>query len=277
MIPEENRMDFTKMHGAGNDFIMLNNISESLNLPVELITALCARHFGIGADGLIILKPSSKYNFRMVYYNSDGSRAGMCGNGARCAARFAVDQGIAPRKLKFESDSGIVEAEVAGEWVEISMGEVRELRLNIDVDSFRVSYAVAGVPHAVLFSGDDKSPDQSDFLNAARKIRHHKSFEPDGTNVNLAVIRDQGSLSYRTYERGVEAETMACGTGAVAVSVIAAHLGMVKSPVDCRAAGGDTLRVSFIKKSYGAAKACLKGPAVETYSGSVDVQGIVRR
>ncbi|MGM0483204.1 MAG: diaminopimelate epimerase [Candidatus Krumholzibacteriota bacterium] len=264
-------MEFTKMHGAGNDFIMINDMDETLDISAELVSVLCARRFGIGADGVVILRPSRIKNFTMIYYNSDGSRAGMCGNGARCAVRFAVNEGIASGRISFESDSGLMEGRVRGESIEISMGEVRGLKLNMEVEGERVSYAVAGVPHAAIFEEGGGSSLQDDFVEVARKIRYSERFKPEGANVNLVYGIGSGSLSYRTYERGVEAETMACGTGALAISVLAGHLGIAGESVECRTYGGDILKVNYRKEHYGASNCFLTGPAIETFRGSVDI------
>lgn len=264
-------MEFSKMHGAGNDFIMINDMDESLRITEELITALCKRHFGVGADGVVILRPSREYDFTMLYFNSDGSRAGMCGNGARCAARFAINEEISGAEMVFQTDSGTVRGKIEEEEVEVSLGKVKGLRLNLELKNLRISYAEAGVPHVVIFNGQDNSVQSSDFKALARQIRYSEEFEPEGTNVNLVNITGDNSLSYRTYERGVEDETRACGTGAAAVSVIASHLGKVGKPVECRTAGGDILRINFEKEDYGASSCYLTGPAVETFRGRVDI------
>ena len=264
-------MEFAKMHGAGNDFIMINDMDESLHISSDLVSVLCARHFGIGADGIVILRPSETGDFTMIYYNSDGSRAGMCGNGARCAVRFAVNEGIASGNISFQSDAGAMRGRIRGDKVEISMGEVRGLRLNMEIAGERVSYAVAGVPHAAIFEEGRTSSVQNNFVEAAREIRYSEHFKPAGANVSLVYDINEGSLSYRTYERGVEEETMACGTGALAISVIAGHLGITGQPVECRTAGGDILEVRYSKKPYGASDCFLTGPAVEIFRGSVDI------
>ena len=269
-------MEFVKMHGAGNDFIMINDMDESLDLSAELVSVLCARHFGIGADGIVILRPSSISDFTMIYYNSDGSRAGMCGNGARCAVRFAVNEGLTTGTISFQSDSGAMMGRVRDDRIEISVGEVRGLSLNMEIEGERVSYAVAGVPHAAIFEEGSVSSLHTNFVEVARKIRYSERFKPEGTNVNLVYDAGSSSLSYRTYERGVETETMACGTGALAISVIAGHLGITGELVECRTVGGDVLEVSYRKEAYGASNCFLTGPAVEIFRGSVDISEFIK-
>jgi diaminopimelate epimerase len=269
MIKMKNRLSFSKMHGAGNDFVVIGDMEKAFSISPGLVSALCDRRFGIGADGLILIQPSEEASFKMLYFNSDGSRAKMCGNGARCAARFAFDHSIAPASFTFETDSGIVEAEAGKREVTISLGAVSGLELNLDLGSIApaVSFAVAGVPHALLISERAGDITHDDFLATARFIRYNSRFKPGGTNVNIVNVIDKNSLFYRTYERGVEDETLACGTGAVAISVITSHLGMIESPVSCNTSGGDILKVSFDKTDCGAKNCLLTGPAVESFSG----------
>ena len=265
----KNRISFSKMHGAGNDFVVIEDMKKIFKLSSGLVSALCDRHFGIGADGLILIQPSEAASFKMIYLNSDGSRAGMCGNGARCAARFAYDHSIANESMVFETDSGIVEAEIDKDTVKISLGSVSGLKLNLNLGTAAraVSFAVAGVPHAVILSRDARDISRDDFLQISRSVRYHNIFNPDGANVNMVSVIDKNSLFYRTYERGVEDETLACGTGAVAISVITSQLGMTESPVSCETSGGDILTISFDQTESGAKNCLLSGPAVESFSG----------
>jgi diaminopimelate epimerase len=262
------RFEFMKMHGAGNDFIMIADIEDRFEADRDLITSLCDRHRGIGADGLILLRPSRQADFRMRYYNSDGGEAELCGNGARCTARFALVAGIAGPAMSFETGAGRVEALVDGETVRIDIGEVDGIRLAIRLDELspEIHFAVAGVPHAAAITADARGVEQ--FLALARKVRYHETFSPDGANFNLVTIRGRHELVYRTYERGVEEETLACGTGAVAVSVITAHLGLTESPVTCETSGGDRLVIEFEKTSTGGKGCRLTGPAVISFRGS---------
>jgi diaminopimelate epimerase len=242
----------------------------------ETIAALCAAHRGIGADGLILIRPSERGQFRMRYYNRDGGEAAMCGNGARCAALFAHRSGIAGRTMTFETGSGVAEAEILQSGVAIGIGDVGGLRLNLALAAANepVHFAEAGVPHAALLTEDAVSYPDERFLSLARSIRNDPAFQPAGANVNLVTVHRSDRLSYRTYERGVERETLACGTGAVAVAVITSHLGITRSPVACETSGGDTLEVAFERVDGGAAACRLTGPAVETFSGTFSLARI---
>jgi diaminopimelate epimerase len=265
-------IEFTKMHGAGNDFIMIDDMDLSFEDDPRLIAALCETHRGIGADGLILIRPFAEFDFEMRYFNSDGSRAGMCGNGARCAARFALERGIAGQKMVFSTGSGPVSAEVAGDRVRIGLESVEGLRLGIDLlKGTSAGFAVSGVPHAAIFVEDAKGWERERFIETARNVRHDPLFGPEGTNVNLVTVVSPHSLVYRTYERGVEDETLACGTGAVGVSVIAAHMGLVSSPVSCETSGGDTLETAFDIAAEGAVNCFLTGPAVISFRGSAEL------
>lgn len=267
-----NERPFRKMHGAGNDFIIIDDMSLTFEATPWIIKALCDRHRGIGADGCILIQPSRVGEFGMRYYNSDGSEAQMCGNGARCAARFAHDIGLAGAGMRFETGAGLIAAEIEGGAVKISIGAVTDLRLDVPVPgaSAPVHFALCGVPHAVMFAAAVREMNRESFLALARAIRHFSGFGPQGTNVDLAQVLAHGALIYRTYERGVEDETLACGTGAVAVSVVAAHLGLVAPPVRCETSGGDVLSVEFEKNSTGAENCRLSGPAVFSFSGVFD-------
>ncbi len=263
-------IDFVKMHGAGNDFIMIDDMEERFEPNAGIIAALCAHHRGIGADGLILLRPAAEGRFRMCYYNSDGGEAAMCGNGARCAALFAYRRGIARRKMEFETGSGAVGAEVRGDVVAVDIEEVKGLRLHIPLEDAGVEahFAVAGVPHTVILVTDARAYTTGRFLSLARSVRHDPIFQPAGANVNLVTVHRPDRLTYRTYERGLERETLSCGTGALASAVIAAHLGLAKSPVGCETSGGDTLEVTFDRGESGATNCRLVGPAVVSFTGS---------
>lgn len=261
---------FVKMHGAGNDFIMLNGIDIRPALYKELIADLCSRRRGIGADGLIILLTSGEADFRMVYYNSDGGEAEMCGNGARCAARFAFDTGIASNPMTFETRSGIVEAEIRGELVEVGIGEVTGVEIGMCIVGIEgdVHFADSGVPHAAILHEEVESIPAEEFIRQAKRLRRHEHFGSMGANVNFVTVRGDHEVSFRTYERGVEEETEACGTGAAAVSVITAHLGLTSPPVTCVTSGGDRIVVGFEKTEGGAANCTLLGPAVTVFEGT---------
>ncbi len=265
------KFEFTKMHGAGNDFIMIDDMKSIFDESPGLIAALCEFHRGIGADGIILLRPSEETDFAMKYFNSDGSEAEMCGNGARCTAVFALDRGIAGKKMRFSTGAGPVSAEVAGDRVRIGLEPVRGLRLGLVLpDGTTAGFAVSGVPHAAIIVEDARSWERESFVNMARSVRFDPLFEPTGTNVNIVTVESGSKLVYRTYERGVEDETLACGTGAVAISVIAAHMGLVSSPVTCETSGGDILETSFELNDDGAYQCTLTGPAKVSFRGEAD-------
>ncbi len=262
--------DFSKMHGAGNDFLMIDDRDERWRFPKASIAALCSRHRGIGADGLILLRPSAAAHFSMLYYNSDGGEADMCGNGARCAAAFAHERGIVGRSMDFETRAGIVQAEILENGVRIGIGEVRGISLGVRIEAFprTVHYGVCGVPHAVIIDDDLRKKPHDEFVRFARKVRHDPAFGTAGANVNAVSVTGKSRCAYRTYERGVEDETLACGTGAVVVATVLAHLESAESPILCETHGGDALEVDFTKTTWGAAGCRLEGPVVVAFRGT---------
>jgi diaminopimelate epimerase len=205
-----------------------------------------SERISVGADGLILIEPSKKADFKWRYYNADGSEAEMCGNGGRCVARFAYLKGIAGSSLKFETLAGILSAQVDGKKVKLEMTKPFGLKLDetifIDGEEQIFSSINTGVPHAVLFAEDLEG---LDIIRIGRAIRYHSFFAPGGTNANFVRVEKDSQLSIRTYERGVENETLACGTGAVASALVAAFKGLVKSPVSIKTRGGEVLTVYF--------------------------------
>jgi diaminopimelate epimerase len=266
----ERNIAFVKMHGAGNDFLMIDDRDSRLDLSPATIAALCDRHRGVGGDGLILIRPSASSDFAMRYYNSDGTEAELCGNGSRCAAAFAFEHRIAERTMRFETGSGIVDAEVFTRGVRIGVGEVASLRLNVALASSKLvaHYGVCGVPHAVVVDEHFASLPPDEFVRAARAIRRDPAFGGAGANVNAVTLREGSRFAYRTYERGVEAETLACGTGAVVTSVVLAHLGLATPPVTCETAGGDVLEVDFDAAPTGATRCRLTGPVAVAFDGT---------
>lgn len=262
--------DFCKMHGAGNDFLMINDMDERCLISKASIAALCSRHRGIGADGLILLRPSAAARFSMKYFNSDGGEAEMCGNGARCAAKFAHECGIAERGMAFETRAGMVRAEILKEDVRIDIGDVRGLAIAAHIGSCArpVHFGVCGVPHAVIVDDDARSLPHDEFVRFARKVRHDPAFAARGANVDVVSVTGKHRCSYRTYERGVEDETLACGTGAVVVSAVLVHLASVEPPVLCETRGGDVLEVDCTRTADGATDCRLKGPVVVSFRGT---------
>lgn len=266
---------FYKMTGGGNDFVLLDNRKGKIRADYSaLAKKLCDRKFSIGADGLLALETAKDADFRMVYYNADGSRAEMCGNGARCIARFAYLHKAAPKKMDFMTDAGLIGAEIKTDTVKIKMSEPKGLRLDfpikLDGKEINLSSLNTGVPHAVLMVSDIE---KADVQAMGRQIRYHRDFAPAGTNVNFVKHRDNHSLTVRTYERGVEGETLACGTGVVASSLIAAAKSLVESPVACATRGGDVMNVyfKFNPKDGSFSDVYLEGPALVCFQGEVEI------
>jgi diaminopimelate epimerase len=267
-------LEFWKMSGAGNDFIVIDN--RDYKLPEAgrepLFQQWCRRGISVGADGVLLVEPSSVADFRMRYYNADGREAETCGNGSRCIARFAHLRGIAPAKMHFETMAGIYEAQVRGETVAVRLSDAHQMRLSLGVsgDAYTgpVHFINTGVPHVVLFWDDlDNAPVEP----LGRWLRYHEMFAPAGTNANFIKVTSEKSLSIRTYERGVEAETLACGTGSIASAIVATHLGKVSPPVGVLTRSGDVLTIDFEPTPDGAKNVLLEGPARVVFRGFIEV------
>jgi len=266
-------ISFYKMSGSGNDFIVIDNrsrIIDDTELPT-LIRHACRRKLSVGADGLILIEPSDTADFRWRFFNSDGSRAEMCGNGARCAARFAVINGIAGESLSFETDAGLVTGQVKGSRVKVKMPDPVDLRLDDSISLanglLTVSSINTGVPHAVIMA--DAIADINVF-NVGREIRNHKAFAPAGTNVNFICRQNRGHLAIRTYERGVEDETLACGTGSIASALIASCKLDWDSPIDLTTRSGELLRIHFNKNGNVFDNVYLEGDVRIIYTAQLD-------
>ncbi len=266
---------FTKMHGAGNDFVMIENLSGNLELSSENIAHLCDRRYGIGADGVLLLETAedSALDARMVYYNADGSRAEMCGNGARCFTAFAQINGLGTKdSLRFLTDAGPLTATAQNNLYTIEMPPAHSIKLNTVLDltsgSTTVHSVNTGVPHAICFV---ENISQIDICSIGAEIRHHPFFEPAGANANFAQFQNDGSILLRTYERGVENETLACGTGATAVAIITHLLHQSSRPISLKVAGGATLSVDFDVTNDTVHNVTLTGPAVSVFEGTIEI------
>jgi diaminopimelate epimerase len=264
---------FTKMNGAGNDFILIDNRAGEIDLNRIQIAHLCDRHRGIGADGILLLEnPSDHADFRMRYFNADGGEAEMCGNGARCFARFANKMAGARDKISFETPAGVISAELTGDLVTLQMTEPTELRLSvalrIGAEKRTVHFINSGVPHVVV---PVAQVGDVDVLQEGSAIRHHEMFSPKGTNVNFIEKRGADKIAIRTYERGVEDETLACGTGVVASALIFAATEAVNGPIGVFVRGGDELRVGFEKLNNEFRNVTLTGPAEFVFEGTMDI------
>lgn len=252
---------FSKLNGSGNDFLLIDNrggVMRGIGLPA-FVGKVCDRSRSVGADGVIFIEKSKRADFRWRFYNADGSRAEMCGNGGRCAARFAVERKIAGRALGFETDAGLIRAEVKGRTVKLQMTRPHGLALSksLTLGGRKIAYSFlnTGVPHAVLFVPD---LEKIDLAGTGRGIRTHRVFSPRGTNVNFVRVKD-GEVWIRTYERGVEGETLACGTGAVAAGLLCAAHGYVRPPVPVRTRGGEVLTIHFDPDREGFGEVYLEG------------------
>jgi diaminopimelate epimerase len=242
------KIPFIKMSGSGNDFILIDHRKSILNEKgmKDFVRKVCQRRSSVGADGLILIERSEKADFKWRFFNADGSEPEMCGNGGRCAARFAWLKGISGSSLTFETLAGILSAQVDGKRVKLEMTKPHGLKLNerisIEGKELVISSINTGVPHAVFFLDDIEGVD---VFQIGRAIRFHPHFAPAGANANFVRLESPSHLSVRTYERGVEDETLACGTGVVASALVAAFKGLVKSPVSVKTWGGEALNVYF--------------------------------
>lgn len=259
------------MSGAGNDFVVADNRDGHFRAEPSFIARLCDRRFGVGADGLLLVEPSKTADFFMRYYNADGSEAEMCGNGARCIARFFSDRcGAARRELKFETRAGLIEAVVTGDRVRVKLSEPHDLRLRqtIQLGSGPREYHFinTGVPHAVFFTDD---ADGEMVPSVGAEVRHHKDFAPRGTNVDWVQLLGDNSVRVRTYERGVEAETLACGTGVVAAGIVAHVAHGTSLPVMVTVQSGRVLEVDFRRAGGQLRDVTLAGPAEYSFEGTL--------
>ena len=241
-------MKFSKMEGTGNDFVVIDNRSGTIKDRKSLARRICLRKKGVGADGLLLLEKSDKADFKMRIFNPDGSEPEMCGNGARCIARFAYLEGIVDKECCFETLSGLVSAYINEERVRIRMKDPRFLNLNLKLslkdNSYQGYHLDTGVPHFVLFVPE---VEKVILEKVGPEIRYHQYFQPEGTNVNFVEAKGN-FLKVRTYERGVEAETLSCGTGVTAAAIVASLVQGFSSPVKVTTKGGH-LRIHFQRKN----------------------------
>jgi diaminopimelate epimerase len=268
-------LDFTKMNGAGNDFVLIDNRAQKLQVSRVQVVRICDRHRGVGADGLMLLKPctSGKADWSWDFYNSDGSVGEMCGNGARCFARFVRKLTGVDRSFTFETEAGIITAAFEGDLVTVSLTAPIGLRLGEKIplrDGPQLVHSVnTGVPHAILFVPD---ADKAMVMALGQEIRRHAHFAPKGTNVNFVQVLDHGHIRVRTYERGVEGETLACGTGVTASALIAAKVHHFPSPVRVQVQGGDELKVNFRETNEAFHDVRLTGPAEFVFEGRAEIK-----
>ena len=242
---------FSKISGSGNDFLVIDNRDGLIDATdaVDFVRSVCRRAISVGGDGVILIEndPAGEVDFAWHYFNSDGSEAEMCGNGGRCAARFAYEKGIAGKKMAFRTIAGIIRAEITGDRrVKIQMTPPADYRDNVTLrihdEWMDLKYIDSGVPHVVV---EVPEVEEVEVAQVGRQLRYHQEFAPRGTNVNFVEVTGPDTMSIRTYERGVEGETLACGTGCVASAITMALQGRVISPVTLTTRSGDKLSVHF--------------------------------
>ena len=262
-------LQFFKMSASGNDFILIDNRDGSVDAmfpdTVGFVKKVCRRCLSVGADGVILIEKSDSLDFSWRFYNADGSEAAMCGNGGRCAARFAHIRGIAGERITFGTLAGTMKAEIRSDGlVKLQLTRPSDLKLDysiqLDTKEIFVSSVDTGVPHAVLFTDH---VDMAPVVDLGSMIRYHKSFSPKGTNVDFVQVVDRENARIRTYERGVEGETLACGTGAVAAGVILRQKGLAGDTVNIWTKGGEIIRVHMGDDVY------LEGSARVIYAGTL--------
>ncbi len=263
-------ISFAKMSGSGNDFILIDHRAPFLPEGglAGFVRAVCRRRISIGADGVILIEPSERADFRWRFFNADGSSAAMCGNGARCAARFAVLCGIGGPEVCFETEAGTIEGRVEGRRVRIRLtdpGPVEEeVTLELSAGRFPARRIDTGVPHAVVIH---PAVEALEVEKLGAEIRRHPAFSPEGVNADFIRPDGRGGIVIRTYERGVEGETLACGTGAVAGALVAAKTLNLRSPVEALTRGGERLRVFFEQAGGSFHNVFLEGEARLIYRG----------
>jgi len=264
-------MEFFKMSGGGNDFIVIDNRSVVVRpeaIP-DLVRRLTVRALSVGADGVILIEPSRVADFRATFFNPDGQPT-FCGNGGRCVSRLAYLMGIVGPRMRVETIKMVHDVAVEGERVQFGMPAALRLRtglsLRVDEQYFDAVCIDTGVPHVVIFAD---TPHSASILDLGRKIRHHSEVGPEGANVNFVMVVDEHTLAIRTYERGVEGETLSCGTGCVAAALATSALGKTRSPVACWTRSGVTLSVQFRGTSADFTNIILEGDARLIYQGNL--------
>ncbi len=271
---------FWKLSGSGNDFIIID-YRRPLPSQEEMrlfVSKVCRRGMSVGADGVILIKASETADYGWRFFNADGGEAEMCANGSRCAARFAVENKIAPAKHSFETLAGIVHAEVLpnGGRVKVRLPDPKDLKLNVNIEvggEHETIHSVnTGVPHVIYFVDD---LEKVDIIGLGRQTRYHSSFAPGGTNVNFVTLSGAQQMNIRTYERGVENETLACGTGSIAAALVSAALGKIKTPISIRTRSGIMLIVDFKREGDAFREISLEGDARIIYKGEIEREALL--
>ncbi len=267
---------FYKYSGSGNDFIVIDNREKILKgkKVFTFTKKVCDRKNGIGGDGVLLLENSKKYDFKMRIINADGSEAEMCGNGARCISHFAYHLKIVNKNMKFETKAGLITGEIKKNGIKVKLTQPYDFKDNIKLKYKNKEYTLyflnTGVPHLVIFVNNIET---IDVKNIGAFFRYHKKFQPAGTNVNFVKVIDKHNILIRTYERGVEDETLACGTGSTAGAIISSIIKKCESPVKVKTRGGEILKIYFtIKKEnklINIEEAYLEGKVVQIFKGEL--------
>lgn len=265
----ENKIAFYKMVASGNDFVVVDNRQQAVKDATSFARMICRPHLGAVADGLLLFEASRKAHFKMRILNPDGSEAAACGNGFRCIALYAHEILKYSSNMRFESGSGIIEGRVGPKGVvkvQLIKPRIFEMDNTLEVRGNRLHYSFldTGVPHTVIFV---EGLPKIEVVEIGRAVRQHAHFQPFGTNVNFVEVKSKREIAVRTYERGVEDETLACGTGSTASAVVSVLKGYTESPVSVRTKGGETLRVESVKRGKEIEKVFLEGKAQFVYKG----------
>lgn len=263
-------ISFQKMQASGNDFVVVDNRKKIVKDVKKFTRKICELHKGVGADGVLLLENSRKGDFKMRIVNSDGSEAEACGNGFRCITRYAKDVLKYPNRFQFDSIAGLIQAQVKGQEISVRLPTPKDLvlrsELNVAGNRLHYSFINTGVPHVVVFV---EGLGKIDVETLGRGIRNHSKFKPKGTNVNFVEVKKNNEIHVRTYERGVEQETQACGTGSTASAILSVLMGYAKAPVTVKTKSGERLKINFNKKGKTVSNVTLSGKAYFVFEGKV--------
>lgn len=271
------KVEFTKIEGAGNDFILIDNRESLYSFSYsDFAKIVCDRHRGVGGDGLLVLEKSDVSDFKMRYLNADGSEGGMCGNGGRCIAKYMLEES-GKKNTIFEALNYIYTAEIVDEKIRLQMKNPADFKIGLSIkfDKYELimDYVNTGAPHAALFI-EDMPHDFNDFekldvYKLGRFIRYHELFSPEGTNVNFIKAIGRGEVQIRTYERGVENETLSCGTGSIASAILAAMRYNWNSPIKVFTRSKDNLIIDFKSNNNQITNVSIEGPVNQVFKGSL--------
>jgi len=265
------KIKFTKAVATGNDFIIVDNRRNNAAGNLRALAGkVCDRRRSIGADGLLVIEPSKRADFRMRIFNPDGSEAEMCGNGSRCAALYAATKGIAKSDMTIDTLAGLLKATVAGAVVKVKLTDPKDIKWNFCLTihncPYKLNFIDTGVPHVVNFTDD---LDKVDVKDIGSHLRNHGEFAPSGANADFVTVIDKRNIKIRTYERGVEDETLACGTGAVASAIISAEVEKMASPVTVETRSGEKVKVYFEMVDGNFSNIYLEGQAKLVFEGEL--------